>query len=142
MGEIILPVATASAILLGVQLYLLLKGEPFHTEIVLFVTLLTTGMVALLGFVKVVSLVIDPVIALASSFLVVLFSTQGFRGALLRMGSFRFFLYALPDLQTPQLTALKLLLDMNVECKYFCGVVSYAIVAMIVAICIFERKDL
>jgi hypothetical protein len=58
------------------------------------------------------------------------------------MGSFRFFLYALPDLQTPQLTALKLLLDMNVECKYFCGVVSYAIVAMIVAICIFERKDL
>ena len=142
MGEIILPVATAAAILAGVQLYLFLKGEPFYTEIILFMGLLTTGFAALLGFVKVMSLIIDHVAVLACSFLVVLFSTQGFRGALLKMGSFRYFLYVMPDLQTPQLIAVKLLLDMDVEWEYFCGVFLYAVVAMGAAVYIFERKDL
>ena|GEM_PF-2106888 len=141
LGEIVLPVVTATAILFGVQLYLLLKGEPFYTVTILSVGLLTTGIVALLGFVKVISLVIDHVAALALSFLVVLFSTQGFRGALLKMGSSGVFLYVLPDLQTPQLIALKLLLEMNVEWKYFLGVLFYAVVTMGVAIYIFERKD-
>jgi hypothetical protein len=142
LGEIILPLLTAAAILLGTHTYLLYKGEPFHTEIILIIGLLSISIVALFGFVKVFSFIVDQFLALACSILVVFLSTQGFRGALLKMGYIRPILYIIPDLQTSTLISLNLLLGMDVEWKYFLAVFLYAVFSILAVSYLFQKKDL
>jgi hypothetical protein len=142
LGEIILPILVAGAILSGVELYLLFKQEPFFTEIVLAISLLLVGFLALSGFLKVISFFADDVPTLICGFLVALFSTQGFRAALIRFESLGCVLYIIPDLQTPELISLKYLLHMSIEWKYFLGPGLYAIISLGIAMYLFNKKDL
>lgn len=85
---------------------------------------------------------VDQFLALATSILIVFLSTQGFRGALLRMGHFKPILYIVLDLQTSTLISLTLLLGMDVEWKYFLPVFLYAVFSILVASYLFQKKDL
>jgi len=143
LGEIVFPLGTVVSIMLGIQLYLFSKGEPFYKEIIIVIVLITIAIVAIIGFIKVLSLILDDLPALAFGLTVVLFSTQAFRGALARLYfPWDVLLYMLPDLQTPQLIASLYLHGMDIEWKYLLGPVAYAIISFLVAIVIFERKDL
>ena len=143
LGEIVFPLGTVVSIMLGIQLYLFSKGEPFYKEIIIVIVLITIAIVAIIGFIKVLSLILDDLPALAFGLTVVLFSTQAFRGALARLCfPWDVLLYMIPDLQTPQLIASFYLHGMDIEWKYLLGPVAYAIISFLVAIVIFERKDL
>jgi len=142
LGEIVFPVATVVSVMLGIQLYLFSKGEPFYHEILVAIGLITIAIVAIVGLIKVLSLVVEGMPALAFGLAAVLFSTQAFRGALARLDfPWDVLLYMLPDLQTPQLIASFYLHGMDIEWKYLLEPAVYAVISFLVAIVIFERKD-
>lgn len=143
LGETVFPLATVVSIMLGIQLYLFSEGEPFYKEIIIAIVLITIAIVAIIGFIKVLSLIIDNLPALAFGLATVMFSTQAFRGTLVRLDfPWDVLLYMIPDLQTPQLIASFYLHGMDIEWKYLLSPVAYATISFLVAIVIFERKDL
>ncbi|MEA1994420.1 MAG: hypothetical protein U9N35_08560 [Euryarchaeota archaeon] len=143
LSEVIFPLLIVAIILFSTQAYILLRGGKFHIEIFIVISLLSLAIMAVVGLIRVFSLFFGQMYSLGMGFVVVLFSDRAFRGALTKLDEpWGAFLYLFPDLQSPKLIASKVLYGIPVEWKYLLGPIIYIPVSLLIAVIIFQRKDL